>query len=376
MRLNLPKQKICVFLSENFERDSELLEKVEPLTDNIEIVSFLTNRKEYVGREIDRVCIHDICELPDLEYDKIFICCKIGGDENFIKKISQLVFGYHIPYDKIDEFYWGMVKLKLFYRYQDTSNTDISELLEHFQNNYGNIWGPYLNGYESMAWQVYWDTASGYPYIIFEDKRMYFPRDYSNFVINGNGQMYVRDILLEQHHSSPHLYCKDNVIVKAGDVMVDAGVCEGNFALRYIDLVSKLYLVECDPLWEEPLKLTFAPYKEKVVFCNKFLTNYNDNTHITLDTLVTENVDFLKMDIEGEEPRALEGAHTLLSNKKMRLSICTYHRFGQYEEIKRILEENGFATAHSNGFMLFCEDPDFARTADARRGIIRAWKDE
>lgn len=135
---------------------------------------------------------------------------------------------------------------------------------------------------------------------------MYFPHGYHNFVMN-NGQMYVCDILLEQHTSSPHLYCKDEVIIKDGDIVVDAGVCEGNFALRYIDLISKLYLVECDPLWEEPLKLTFAPYKEKVVFCNKFLTNFNDDTHITLDQLVTEDVNFLKMDIEGEEPKALEG---------------------------------------------------------------------
>lgn len=369
------KQKICVFLSDDFEKDKELLNKVQPLTDNIEITAFLTNNIQQSHQEIDGISIHYIQDLQHMVYDKIFICCKIGGDENFIRKINQLLFGYHISLDKIDEFYWGIVKMKLFRRYRCTADKEILELMEYLQQNSGSIWGPYLKGYTPQVWKVFWDEPSGYPYIVFENKRMFFPHDYRNFVIS-NGQIYICDILLEQHDSSPHLYCKDNVIVENGDIVVDAGVCEGNFALRYIDNISKLYLVECDPLWEEPLKLTFAPYKEKVVFCNKFLTDYNDDTHITLDTLVSGNVDFIKMDIEGEEPKALRGASNLLTDKNLKLSICTYHRTGQYEEIKTILEENGYSTTHSNGFMLFCEDPDFARTADARRGVIRAWKDE
>lgn len=375
MDLILRKEKICVFLSDDFEKDQELWNKVQPLTDNIQITAFLTNNKKLVGQEMDGIHIHYIHDLRYMKYDKILICCKIGGDENLFQKINQLVCGYHIDYNVIDEFYWGIVKLKLFYQYRTTKDIELLELINHLKHNYGSIWGPYLKDYTSQAWPVYWDDTSGYPYIVFENKRMYFPHSYHNFVMN-NGQMYVCDILLEQHTSSPHLYCKDEVIIKDGDVVVDAGVCEGNFSLRYIDLISKLYLVECDPLWEEPLKLTFAPYKEKVVFCNKFLTNFNDDTHITLDQLVTEDVNFLKMDIEGEEPKALEGAQRLLSNENIRLSICTYHKIGQYQDIKKMLEKNGFTTTHSNGFMLFCEDPDFAKTADPRRGIIRAWKDQ
>ena len=48
-----------------------------------------------------------------------------------------------------------------------------------------------------------------------------------------------------------------------------------------------------------------------------------------LDDLVTEldldQVDFIKMDIEGAEPRALRGAAATLKKFRPRLAVCTYH---------------------------------------------------
>ena len=35
------------------------------------------------------------------------------------------------------------------------------------------------------------------------------------------------------------------------------------------------------------------------MFCNKFLSGRDNGSEITLDTLVKENIDFIKMDIEG-----------------------------------------------------------------------------
>lgn len=57
---------------------------------------------------------------------------------------------------------------------------------------------------------------------------------------------------------------------------MDAGVCEGNFALRFIDRARKIYLIEADASWMEALERTFALYREKIVFCNKFLSRYVD----------------------------------------------------------------------------------------------------
>ena len=59
----------------------------------------------------------------------------------------------------------------------------------------------------------------------------------------------------------------------------------------------------------------------------------------TIDKLVAElkldRVDYIKMDIEGAEPRALAGAHDTLVKWKPRLSIATYHHTDDAEVILR-----------------------------------------
>ena len=50
----------------------------------------------------------------------------------------------------------------------------------------------------------------------------------------------------------PHRYINGDIRVEQGDVIVDAGVQEGNFSLRYIEKASKAYLFECDKRWIKP----------------------------------------------------------------------------------------------------------------------------
>jgi len=81
--------------------------------------------------------------------------------------------------------------------------------------------------------------------------------------------------MYEQKDKSPHLYIKDENIITQNSVLVDAGTCEGNFAIRFVDKVSKMYLIEPDPVWQECLQRTFYPFKDKVVICNKSLARYD-----------------------------------------------------------------------------------------------------
>ena len=61
----------------------------------------------------------------------------------------------------------------------------------------------------------------------------------------------------------------------------------------------------------------------------------------TIDKLVVElkldRVDFIKMDIEGAEQRALQGAHETLAKYHPRMALCTYHLPSDPEKIPALV---------------------------------------
>lgn len=58
---------------------------------------------------------------------------------------------------------------------------------------------------------------------------------------------------------------------------------------------------------------------------------------IALDSVVKEQVTFLKLDIEGAELAALEGARKIITRDKPRLAICIYHKLEDLWEIPRLI---------------------------------------
>jgi 16S rRNA C1402 N4-methylase RsmH len=166
--------------------------------------------------------------------------------------------------------------------------------------------------------------------------------------------------------------------VEKGDIVIDAGVAEGNFALDVIDDVSKIYLIEADKEWIEALKETFKEYADKVVFVNKFLTDSNTEDSVSLDALIgNENINYIKMDIEGEEVKALYGAYNVLKrNNKLRLDICAYHNIEDEQLIKEHLSKLAFRISVSDGYMFFVDD-DVYESKEPRlvRGLVHAVKE-
>ncbi len=59
------------------------------------------------------------------------------------------------------------------------------------------------------------------------------------------------------------------------------------------------------------------------------------------DALKSEDVTFIKMDIEGSEVAALRGAEEILRTKKPQLAICVYHKTSDFWEIPSLIREGG-----------------------------------
>lgn len=263
---------------------------------------------------------------------------------------------------------------RILIKYRQSEDPEIQETLRWLQNHEISVRNQRENT-EKVCYEIcYDDDRGGFPYVNFKGKRMYYPKDYKFEMKNGK-HILTNIVECDQYAGSPHLYADSSHKIRKGDVIVDAGVAEGNFTLTYIDEISKAYLIESNQKWLDVLKLTFAPYKQKIVFVPRNLSDEDTEDSITLDTVVENNkIDFIKMDIEGMETRALLGGMNLLRNNPVKLSVCTYHRKRDKEYVQFILESLGYTVSHTEGYMFFLYDPDIDKTLDFRRGVIHASK--
>ena len=311
-------------------------------------------------------------EVKNMEFDKIVITDrdKIQDPVDYNIIHDELAYGYGFGADRVTDIKY-LINIKLIDdlhngKIQDAEMEQTVRQIETL--NDFDLWCGYCPKPEEK-YEVTWDEDSSMPYAMFEGKKIFFPR---NIILKEiDGKQYVEGLEFEQQSGSPHTYITDEICIKEGDVVVDAGVQQGNFALKYIDKVSKLYLIESDPRWIAALRMTFKDYMNKVEIVPKFLGNVNDGKTVTLDKLVgNERVDFIKMDIEGAEIDALKGSKNVFLNNDIRCSICSYHKHGDEKNIKEILGSYGYATTTSNGHMFFEFDRDLFMRYEPRHGIV------
>jgi FkbM family methyltransferase len=171
-------------------------------------------------------------------------------------------------------------------------------------------------------------------------------------------------------------YKKNGIEIKAGEseIVIDGGGCWGDTALYFANEVGpkgKVYSFEFIPnnleIFERNISLNvhlgnsiivvrkplWNNSESKVFFENNGpgsrinVQDFGDSSAfcetISIDDLVKdcriENIDFIKMDIEGAEFNALKGACETIKKFKPKLAIALYHKIEDFELIPSLVKE-------------------------------------
>jgi hypothetical protein len=232
---------------------------------------------------------------------------------------------------------------------------------------------PFPAKYKSATIKVYSDHENGLKFVLYQCKRMYFKRNWSEQDI----REYYNNIQIEQDKESPHKYLSEDFCVGSGSFVADVGAAEGIFSLSIIDVAKKVFLFETDPEWIEALEATFKPWKNKTEIINKFICDRNNHNSLTLDHFIKTNnlfFDFIKIDIDGAESLLLNGAvHFFSSVKSMKVAICIYHKANDEQSFRDFFEKYGFKVNSTPGYMIFYYDTEISAPF-LRRGVLQAQK--
>jgi len=357
----IEKKKIVLFGSGS--RAQIIIDKI-PM-DQYEVISIWDNKVDNWGKVWNSIPINK--PGVDKEFDILIVASLVYFEEIY----KQLTEELGVPKEKIENAYYFQ-KLEMLDRYQNSNgDLELESAIDYLRNHSLHIFqSDFVEKYKQQEYDIFFDEEHQLFYVLFEGKKMYFSKSYNS---KEKVRKYYRSILTEQDAKSPHCYFKPGYKVNEGNVVVDAGVAEGNFSLSIIEKVSKVYLVEADKDWADALKLTFSPWKDKVEIVQKFLGDKDGDETITIDTLLDDKkVDVIKMDIEGAEMLALNGAsNTIEKNEDLMVIACCYHKSEHCNEITSFLNQRGYMVDYAKGYMFF---PYYEDNSELRRGLLFAKK--
>ena len=257
-------------------------------------------------------------------------------------------------------------------------NEEQRKVIRYLEKNPVTIF-PYSfsDNYSPEKIEVQFDPSNSMPYVMQDGRKLFFRKRWTIFNKKRTVKRIQRacaDLAGDQDPESPHCYLSGEFNIETNDVVADIGAAEGNFSLSVIEKARKIYLVEYDSEWIRALNATFAPWKDKVEIIGKYVADFDDDKHITLDTLIStrNDITFLKIDVDGNEQKVLDGASELLAGKSsLKMALCTYHKNNDERDFTSLLEKNGFRVIPSGGYMIHYYDKKIA-CPWLRRGLIRA----
>ena len=252
-------------------------------------------------------------------------------------------------------------------------NDEHREVLKYLENNPLRIFPyPFHDNYSAEKIEVFYDSGKGMRYVLQDGKRLYFKKRWSEKRI----KRAYSDLLREQDLHSPHRYLTESFTIGNEDVLADIGAAEGNFSLSVIEKIRKVYIFEYDRDWTEALRATFAPWSEKVEIINKYVSDFDDEKHIRLDTFYEKKKDltFLKIDVDGAESIVLNSCSQLFrSGNSFKVALCTYHKNNDEKDFTSLLKSHKYNVTPSSGYMIHYYDKKM-KAPYLRRGLIRAMK--
>jgi hypothetical protein len=357
--------KIFGFCDSNFKKKQHL---------GYRFISF-KKLKELKSKIIMITTIHDefIKQIREQLLNCGFKAKQILDCRYFTKDKRMLKFQKQYEKEKIKEKTKESIIRNYFLKLnRNKQPNDIVEIIEYFEKHKFSVF-PYefTRKYHARDIDVFFDFSCKMYFVLHNEKKMYFPFNWSIKRV----REYYNDLCLEQDAESPHCYKTKNYEVKIGDVIADVGAAEGIWALDNVEAARKIYIFECEQGWIKALQKTFDPWKEKVIFINKYVSNTNDKKKVTLDVFFKrKSVNFIKADIEGSEVELVEGSKSLFSNNNdLTLLLCTYHKAWDEKKLKEMLEKVGFVTEYSARYMLYIYDKQLKKPY-IRHGLIRAKK--
>jgi len=155
-------------------------------------------------------------------------------------------------------------------------------------------------------------------------------------------------------------------------VFVDGGAYVGDTLPQIIQKFpnyKKIYCIEPNELHINIAKRNFATQRDiEFIHCglgkNKIQIkensnkihhgehDYQANNINSLDNLLDEKVDFIKLDIEGAEQDAIEGAQNIISKYTPILAICIYHKAEDWYKVpQKVLAINSNYTLYLRHYM-------------------------
>ncbi|MDP9699857.1 FkbM family methyltransferase [Paenibacillus intestini] len=197
-------------------------------------------------------------------------------------------------------------------------------------------------------------------------KAMYFCLEDERSRLNFLNNMFFRltfDIRYTFQYDTKLQYFGDVVSINPDAVLVDAGGYNGDTLKQFLTLHSlfkSYYLFEPDiALLEEAKLISSNPkikYINKGLFSKPKSMRFNktkvmdgggkitedgdDIIEVTsVDEFITEEVTFIKMDIEGTELEALKGSKDTIIKYSPSLAICIYHKPSDYLDIFKYIRE-------------------------------------